>query len=60
MEVHDWKVVDSQVEEFQRAVTTSDNELVLVDFGPGQIVERIIGVESVWFATMLVRCFGHT
>ena len=43
--VHDRKVAGGQVEQLQRAVAASDHELVLVDLGPGEVVEGIVGVE---------------
>jgi len=45
VEVHDGKVVDSHIEEFNGAITTCHGELVLVDFGPGQVVQRIVRIE---------------
>ncbi len=47
VKVHDGKVVDAEIKELQRAIAASDDELVLVDFGPGEIVKRIVCVESV-------------
>lgn len=46
VKVHDGKVVDTEVKELERAIATSDNELVLVDFRPGEVVERVVGVEA--------------
>lgn len=45
VKVHNWKVIHTQVEQFQRPITTSGNQLVLVDLGPGQVVERIVRIE---------------
>lgn len=38
VKVHDGKVVDTKVKELQRAISASDNDLVLVDFRPGEVV----------------------
>jgi hypothetical protein len=46
-EVHDGEIAGrSQVEQLERAITASNHQLVLVDLGPGQIVEGIVGVEA--------------
>jgi hypothetical protein len=45
MKVHNWKIIHAQVEELQRPITASDNQLVLVDLGPGQVVKRIVCIE---------------
>lgn len=47
MEVHDGKVVDAEVEELEGAVAARDDELVLVDLGPGKVVEGVVCVEAV-------------
>ena len=46
VKVHDGEVVDAEVKQLERAITASDNELVLVDFGPRQVVESVVGVEA--------------
>ena len=46
VKVHDGKVVDAEVKELERAIAASDNELVLVDFRPGEVVERVVCVEA--------------
>lgn len=47
VEVHDWELVDAEVEELERPIAASRDELILIDLGPGQVVERIVGVEPV-------------
>lgn len=46
VKVHDGKVVDTEVKELERAIAASDNKLVLVDFRPGEVVERVVCVET--------------
>lgn len=46
VKIHDREVVDAQVEQLQRAVSASSNQLVLIDLRPGQVVQRIVRVES--------------
>lgn len=46
VKVHDGKVVDAEVKELEGAIAACDNELILVDFGPGEVVERVICVEA--------------
>lgn len=48
VEVHDGEVLNAQVEELDGAIATSDNELVLVDFGPGEIVLGIVRLEGLF------------
>ncbi len=36
----------SGVEQFDSAISTSDNELVLIQFRPGRVVDGILSVES--------------
>lgn len=38
VKVHDGKVIDAEVKELQGAIAASDNDLVFVDFRPGEIV----------------------
>lgn len=44
--VHDWVGVDPEVEQFDGAITAGGKELVLVDFGPCQVVQCIVRVEA--------------
>lgn len=46
MEDHDGKFLRPNVEELEGAVTACNNELVLVDLGPGQVIYRIVGIEA--------------
>lgn len=38
VKVHDGKVIDSEVKELEGAIAASDNDLVFVDFRPGEVV----------------------
>ena len=42
----DGEVVEVRVEEFDGAVASGGDELVFVDFGPGEVVERVLGVKT--------------
>lgn len=55
VKVHDGKVVDTEVKELERAIATCDNELVLVDLGPGEIVEGVIGIKATHTAFVLEK-----
>jgi hypothetical protein len=47
MPVLDWRVTRSSgVKQFDRAISTSNNELVLIQFRPGSVIDRILSVES--------------
>ena len=46
VKVHDGKIIDSQVKELERPIAAGNNQLVLVDLGPGQVIERIVRVET--------------
>lgn len=39
------EVIESDIEELNRAIAASDNHLVLMPFGPGKIVQRVLSVE---------------
>lgn len=54
VEVHHREVVDAQVEELEGPVAARRHQLVLVDLGPRQVVERIVGIESV--SRIILRC----
>ena len=41
----DWEVVEPYVEELDGAIASGDQDLVLVAFGPGEVVQRILRVE---------------
>lgn len=51
--VLDWEVVEGAVEELDAAVARGCEDLVFVDFGPGQVVEGILrgvpGLGSAWY-----------
>lgn len=44
--VHDWVGVDAEVEQLDGAITAGGKQLVLVDFGPCQVVQCVICVEA--------------
>lgn len=46
VKVHDGEFVDAEVIELERAIAARDNELILVDFGPGEIVKRVVCVKA--------------
>ena len=46
VEVHDGKLIDTQVKELQRAIATGGYQLVLVDFRPREVVKGIIRIEA--------------
>lgn len=48
VEVHDGEVLNPQVEELDGAIAASNDELVLVDFGPGKIVLGIVCFEGLF------------
>lgn len=56
MEEHDGKLLHANVEELKGSVAASNHELVLVEFGPGQVIYRIVGIEPARrkFASLLV------
>ena len=39
------EAVEAYVEELDRAIARGDDQLILVDFGPGEIVKRVLGIE---------------
>ena len=39
------EIVQTDVEEFDGAVAGSDKTLILVGFGPGEVVEGVLGVK---------------
>jgi hypothetical protein len=45
VKVHDGELIYAEVEELERAIATGDDELVLVDLGPGEVIEGIVGIE---------------
>lgn len=42
VKIHDREVLNPQVEELDGAIAAGDDELILIDFGPGKIVLGII------------------
>lgn len=46
MEDHYGKLLCANVEELEGAIAASNHELVLVDLGPGQIIDCIVRIES--------------
>ena len=44
--VHNWVGVDAEVEQLDGAITAGGEQLVLVDFGPGQVVQCVVCVEA--------------
>lgn len=48
VEVHDGEIGHGEVEELDGAVAGGDDELVLVDLGPGEVVESVVGVEGLF------------
>lgn len=44
--VHDWVGVDPEVEQLDGAITAGGKQLVLVDLGPRQVVQCVVGVEA--------------
>ena len=55
VEVHDGELVDLQVEQLDAAVAGRDGHLVLVDLGPGQVVERVVRVVGLFQQDALGR-----
>lgn len=60
--VHDRVRVDAYVEKLDGAIAACHEELVLVDLGPGQVVQRIVGVEAITapIVYMSEASFPHT
>lgn len=46
MKVHDGEVIDAEIKELQRPISAGGYQLILVDLGPSQVVERIVRVET--------------
>lgn len=44
--IHYWVGVDAEVEQLDGAITAGGEQLVLVDFGPCQIVQCIVRIEA--------------
>lgn len=53
--VHDWVSVDAEVEQFDGAITAGGEQLVLVDFGPCQVVKCVVRVEAEAMLAVSIR-----
>lgn len=56
VEVHDGEVLDAEVEELDGAIAAGDDELVFVDLGPGEVILRVVCVESIFLVMGYVSC----
>ena len=41
----DWELIEADIEKLDGTVASSDYALVLVCFGPGEVVEGILGIK---------------
>jgi len=41
----DWELVERYIEELDGAIACGGDELVLVRFGPGDVVEGVLGIK---------------
>jgi hypothetical protein len=59
VKVHNRELVDTEIEQLQRAVAAGSQELVLIDLRPGEIVKRIISVEAAGRKPPLAKLFSR-